>query len=72
MAEVLPAVLRDRAADFWEELTADQQKSYPETKRPYWNISYPQKLAECIIQICTTGNKEIVNLQRILPEPFKI
>ena len=34
MAEVLPAVLRDRAADFWEDLTEDQQKSYEETKRP--------------------------------------
>ena len=31
MVEVLPAVLRDRAADFWKELTADQQKSYHET-----------------------------------------
>ena len=33
MAEVLSAVLRDRAADFWKELTADQLKSYPETKK---------------------------------------
>ena len=49
MAEVLPAVLRDRAADFWEELTADQQKPIQKQKRPYWNI-------------CTIGNKEIVNL----------
>ena len=27
IAEVLPAVLRDRAADFWEDLTEDQQKN---------------------------------------------
>ena len=33
MAEILPAVLRDRAADFWEDLTEDQQKSYEETKK---------------------------------------
>ena len=32
MAEVLPALLRDRAADFWEELPVDTQKSYHHTK----------------------------------------
>ena len=32
MADVLPALLRDRAADFWEELPADTQKSYHHTK----------------------------------------
>ena len=32
MAEVLPALMRDRAADFWEELPEDTQKSYNFTK----------------------------------------
>ena len=32
MGEVLPALMRDRAADFWEELPKDTQKSYNLTK----------------------------------------
>ena len=70
MAKVLTALMRDRAADFWEELPEGTQKSYNLTKATLLEHYLPPEV--CIIRTCITVSKDKRNLLLILVGPFRI
>ena len=72
MAKVLPALMLDRAADFWEELPEDTQKSYNLTKAALLEHFCLQRPDECIIRTCITVSRDKRNLLLILVWPFRI